>query len=296
MAENFKIGIPKLVADIERDHQSYVFFIGNGIPRLFGAKSWKDLCIELIRLCKKLPESKDKNEIIEYIEDLLKRNNTSDYPVIINRCKELFYLNNRGDIYKSTIKWCINQNGQQYEIYSKLFSLNPKHIVTTNIDECILPQNGYDIRDCHYQNLTVDGGIFYLHGKISDFENIVFSILEYDRRYGNTQYLEFFKYLLGHKILFMGYGFENELIHYLRLIPKEDRKNNLVNLCGMPRERYRIKNRENEEYFNNYKICTVEYPVQNNDWSGLVDIVNEIYSKLKAPMIYYTGEKLDVLR
>lgn len=292
MADENIISLPELIVELAQNRKSYIFFIGNSIPQIYGAKSWGDICINLINACNEY-ELLDDNEK-KYLNEIVK--NPSKYSEVIMICKDHFYKSGANSIYQHIILKALNQNGQQFKIYKKLLELEPKHIITTNVDRHLVAQNGYTIRPLNPQELVDAHGIFYLHGSVDNFDEMVFTADSYDRVYSDENIRQFLISAFRNRILFIGYGLrEWDILHYCRLKPEKYRsKFKSINLCGIPNdpnEQINIKG-EIKSLWKRFKIFTCEFKIYDNKWSKLVDIISEIHATLVSENIKDIGDDL----
>ncbi len=267
-----------LIEDLK--NEPFIFFIGNGVSRLFGAKGWDEVCGELISKCFKLnlfQTISDKKGLEELLD------NPHEYPSIVGDCKRFLVNNGHKEIYKETIIKSL-PNQKQDKIFDVIFSLNPHAVVTTNIDEGIPIYSNY--RNCELitSEIPRGKGIFYLHGTQSKFESIVFTRKDYIRHYGKREIIDFVGQLFSYSILFIGYGLEEyQILDVIGNQNKQSRTNKIYRLCP-ELDIYKVKIRtKNRFLLNDYGIITIGYSVEKG-YDKLYNVLREIGIKLNTPV------------
>ncbi len=292
MSQKNIIDLTELIAELGRNRQSYVFFIGNSIPQIHGAKSWKEVCKNLIHVCNENGSLKNHEKM--YLDKII--NDKNKYSEIIMKCRKHLYERNAENVYKNIILKALKQDGQQYETYKKIIELEPKHIITTNVDKCLIPQNGYTVRPINEYELVPDHGIFYLHGSIDNFDEMVFPLDSYDRVYSDETHDRFLRSVFRNRILFIGYGFgEGDILHYCRFKPEKYRLMlRFIKLCGIPddSDEQIFLRGETDTLWERFKIFTYEFPVFDNKWSKLIELLNTIHATITGKKIRDIGDEL----
>lgn len=263
--------LDSLIIDLKRK-LPFIFFIGNGVSRLFGAKGWIDVCKELINKCDELrlyQSLSEKKGLEEFLDD------PSYYPSIIGDCKRVLLENDHENIYKEVI---LNSmpNKPQDEIFKIIYKLSPHAIVTTNIDEQIPVFSNFRICDLVTSEIPIGDAIFYLHGVKSKFESIVFTRDDYIRHYSKRNISDFVQQLFTYSILFIGYGFEEyQILDAIGKNKNPSNANKIYRLCPVL-DIYEVHTKIINRFLSNeYGIKTINYSVETG-YEALYDILNKI--------------------
>ena len=201
--------------------EKLVVFIGAGVSRLLGCKSWWDLAKKLIDKCYEKKDDKG-NSIINYRErELLLQTNDSKKLITIAKNileEEIFYQEMEKTLEPENNK--IEEN-----IYDLILELRGI-CITTNADKIL---HKYYIEDKRkYENLDFDienistKNLYQIHGRIDRRESLIFTVDQYVSRYSvakkeNEKFLSFLKDVFSkYIVLFIGYGVsEFELLDYV---------------------------------------------------------------------------------
>ena len=201
--------------------EKLVVFIGAGVSRLLGCKSWWDLAKKLIDKCYEKKDDKG-NSIINYRErELLLQTNDSKKLITIAKNileEEIFYQEMEKALEPENNK--IEEN-----IYDLILELRGI-CITTNADKIL---HKYYIEDKRkYENLDFDienistKNLYQIHGRIDRRESLIFTVNQYVSRYSvakkeNEKFLSFLKDVFSkYIVLFIGYGVsEFELLDYV---------------------------------------------------------------------------------
>ncbi|NQU82271.1 MAG: SIR2 family protein [Bacteroidetes bacterium] len=257
-------------------NEPFIFFIGNGVSRLFGAKGWDEVCRILISRCYELDLFQTTSDKVG-LEELL--DNPNEYPSIIGDCKRFLVNNGYKEIYKEIILESL-PNQEQDKIFNIIYSLSPHAIVTTNIDEQIPIYSNY--RKCNLitSEIPRGKGVFYLHGRQSQFESIIFTREDYIRHYRKREISNFVQQLFSYSILFIGYGLEEyQILDAIGNQNIQSSTNKIYRLCpelDIHKIQIRIKNRF---LLNDYGIETIGYSVEKG-YDELYNVLRKIENTL----------------
>lgn len=256
----------------ELRNKKVIFFTGNGVSRIFSSSGWDKLCQNLVNLC----NSKRLFDMSRYQEITKLLDNPVDYPSIIAYCKLLLNYNGFHDRYRETVLSSLSQENQK-PIYEKIFGLKPFAVVTTNFEPIPL-EYGYTVYPINPTYIYKGNGFFYLHGKISDFENIILDRDAYNAHYHNPQVLQFLSMIFGYPVIFVGYGLKDfEILHILGSVTSNYRQNPIFNLCPTTNSTHEQVKLRNDFLKRDYGIIPIEYSVEYG-WESLIDVLGKLYS------------------
>lgn len=293
--------IPEIPPEIIEASNSgkLVLFVGAGVSKLIGCKSWKELAIELIN---KLYENEEnrvsfiEKEAIQKIDDNRK---------IISICKEIFSETQREIDYHLVIENCLKRNEEKPEssvkdLFRNLYKLS-KVIVTTNIDSHFEDSIGMPEDHVFY---SVDGfnpeyfkdGIYHIHGLFSkDCDNIVFSLKQYLERYSNHKFTAFIDSIFrDYSVLFVGYGLAE--FEVLEWILKSNRNSKHYILYPFFSHEEKLLNFE-QKYYSNLGISLIPYCYDLKGYDQLIDVIQDWSKKLQVITNYYPSSisEIDLL-
>lgn len=273
---------------------SLVVFLGAGVSRLVGCKSWDDLASSLLNKCYDL-------QLLNYHE-LNVINGYNDQKKKISIAYSLLRENNESEFYTEffdSLK--MNLKDGKKNIY-KLLSVFSDTFVTTNADECfdskfMTDDVVYDFSDV---NKVEHNKLYHIHGSIRDKNSLVFTVEQYLNRYNgrnedncSKQFLIFlFDLFTNYSVLFIGYGLaEFELLDYLTLKSKNI-KTEHQHYALMPYYSYEQKIADYDQlYYSNLNINIIPYAKDKNgyeqliyvldDWSNKFSFLNRIDAELE---------------
>lgn len=276
-----------------------VLFVGAGISKLIGCKSWKELAIELIN---KLYENEEnrvsfiEKEAIQKIDDNRK---------IISICKEIFSETQREIDYHFVIENCLKRNEEKPEssvkdLFRNLYKLS-KVIVTTNIDSHFedsigMPEDHVFYSVDSFNPECFNDGIYHIHGLFSkDCDNIVFSLKQYLERYGDHKFKAFIDSIFrDYSVLFVGYGLAE--FEVLEWILKSNRNSKHYILYPFFSHEEKLLNFE-QKYYSNLGISLIPYCYDLKGYDQLIDVIQDWSNKLQVRTNYYPASisEIDLL-
>ena len=257
------------------ENRELVIFIGAGVSRLLGCKSWDDLATDLLKKClelklidyyefeeiKKYPEQKKK---ISIVYELLKENNAIDN----------FY-----NIFEKALK--PEKNINEKTIYTDIARLADT-FVTTNADECF--DNRFVDTDLIYDFTQEDKvrpyKLYHIHGMQKHKDSLVFTVNQYLNKYNDyteTKFLLFLEDLFcNHTVLFIGYGLsEFELLDYLTLKARNSKPSH-KHFALMPYFSLNKKISEYDQlYYESLNIQIIPYAIDKNGYNQLEKILEQ---------------------
>jgi len=279
-----------------------IIFLGAGVAKLYGCFLWVEMAKEL---AKKLRE----NKIISYSEEnILYMEAENDPRKVISICYSLCSKDAvKMSIYKKTIKETINLKNEETnnlkEIYGKIFSLNPKVYLTTNIDlgiqyysslctntnqriyNCTLPSDKEVIEQIDYK-IFKDSNIIYLHGNEEYLENSILTVESYLEYYSNRKFLEGIYFNIDNGfIIFIGYGLKEwDIIERIYKIYKSNRKSSKKEFTGLiltPIFSYEIvKFTLEQEYYKSFGVRSIPYLIDDNGHKELLRVLTNLKNAL----------------
>lgn len=278
-----------------------IIFVGAGVSKLINVPLWGEFAKDRLNTIY-------KNDIIDFrtYNDLLKQ----EPKKLLTICNIIMKENNiQPNSPKEIFKFADDKD--YYDVYSKLYSINAIYI-TTNYDECldIIANKIEDIgtskieigdisdiktkkvnshreviinRSDILESKLSNGNVIHLHGSIKDEDEMLVTINDYLKLYGNnykktSPFLSTFlnrvfntKFL----VLFMGYGLdEYEILEYIlskgnnpqigkhyMLYPAFKEECNLVNIL--------------DKYYNNLGVKLIPYNISKNGYEQLKTVIDE---------------------
>jgi hypothetical protein len=210
-------------------------------------------------------------------------------------------------VYEKTIKETINLRDEEInnlkEIYGKIFSLNPKVYLTTNIDlgiqyysslcanpnqriyNCTLSSDKEVIEQIDYK-IFKDSNIIYLHGNEEYLENSILTVESYLEYYSNRKFLEkIYSNIDNGFIIFIGYGLKEwDIIERIYKIYKSNRKSSKKEFTGCiltPIFSYEIvKFTLEQEYYKSFGVRPIPYLIDDNGHKELLRVLTNLKNAL----------------
>jgi hypothetical protein len=210
------LAIPILPPEIKQavDRQELVVFIGAGVSRIIGCKSWSDLANYLIDACfdEGCINFKEKQRLLS--ENNLKKRISICQHILEKKNQDLFMKYTKDSLFVD------KQKSNVFPIYEKLHKLRAIYI-TTNVDTCFddlyfKERIKYDPEDFDSQNINRET-LYHLHGSLLDEESMVLTVRGYLKLYNNKKIKTFLaKLFTEYSVLFVGYGLEEfEILDFL---------------------------------------------------------------------------------
>lgn len=196
---------------------SLVIFIGAGISRLAGHKSWNAFATSVLdQLVNNRVINHYDKQLINTLND--PRQRLSIAQILDNESKAKDCGIDYNEIFSVD-----PEKSKIYE-YINLFECS---FVTTNYDKMIKPKVSnrepqqdwryYQRKDLLSAHLDKKGAVIHLHGCIDDPKSMIVTTHDYLNHYSSGEIPEFLRYLFSKKtVLFLGYGLqETEILEYL---------------------------------------------------------------------------------
>ena len=279
--------IPKEIKDAINNN-NLAIFIGAGVSRLVGCKSWQDLAHNLLELCRDkgllqfveynaLAKDSDNKKLISIAYGLLKQGYESDFYA---KLKEALTPNMAGNT----------------GIFKNLSNLGTTFI-TTNADECfdgMFESAGNIVCDFTSQEVLPENRkLYHIHGSIKDKDSLVFTASQYLKRYSDTNFQRFLRKLFEkYVVLFIGYGLsEFELLDFLILKSNPVAPNIIPkHFTLMPYFSYeKAIAKHNDLYFKELNIQTIPYAIDKKGYEQLINIFDNWAAQICDNTFYFTN-------
>lgn len=264
---------PMLKEALEK--RELVIFVGAGVSRLLGCKSWDDLATDLLKKCLEL-------KLIDYYEfDEIKKYPEQKKKISI--AYKLLERNNMADDFYSIFEKALEpeKNINEKNIYTDIARLADT-FVTTNADECF--DNRFVDTDLVYdftQEYKVRPyKLYHIHGMQKHKDSLVFTVEQYLNKYNDyteTKFLLFLEDLFcNHTVLFIGYGLsEFELLDYLTLKARTS-KSSRSHYALMPYFSSKKKIADYDQlYYQSLHIQIIPYSIDKNGYNQLEKILEQ---------------------
>lgn len=286
------------------EEDDLILFLGAGVSKLYGCPLWVEMAQKLVRRLRECG-------IISFAEEnILFSEADNDPRQVISIChakcsqkKEQF------SIYKDTILETIEIKKEEHsnleEVYEKIFSLNPKAYLTTNIDLGIHLYSSIVGSQNHFQeiyNCTInsdkklieqqgskilkDGNIIYLHGNAQFLENTILTVGSYLEYYSDACFLEnIYSNMENSFIIFVGYGLKEwDIIEKIYKIYKSNQSGKNRGFTGFilsPIYSYEIvKFSLEQEYYKSFGVRSIPYLIDDNGHRELLRVLKNLKDAL----------------
>lgn len=264
------------------NEQKLVIFLGAGVSRLVGCKSWYELAKTLLNKCLEL-------HLLDYHEyDVI--SGYTDQKQKISIAYELLKKKDEEEFFKIFDEALTpNVNNNQKNIYDYL-NLLCDTFVTTNADECF--DSKFVTNDIIYDfsntNKVEPHKLYHIHGCKKGRSSLVFTAEQYLKRYNNEgnnnitlTFKEFLRNLFTeHTVLFIGYGLaEFELLDYLILKAQGNKSG---------KQHYALKEyfsferqlmNHDQLYYKSLNIKIIPYAKDINGFNQLIEITKNWSTK-----------------
>jgi hypothetical protein len=262
---------PEVPEDIKNavNNRTLAVFIGAGVSRLVGCDGWESLA-------RKLVDKRRAKQLISYREwDTLYRD--SDHKKAITICFHLLKKNNLSDLFYAEMKKALNGNEGTPNIYDDIYNLRGLFITTnadTHFDRLFnAPNILYRLSDFREDRLN-NTNLYHIHGSIIDEDSLIFTVLDYMRRYSNREFRQFLNTIF-HKytVLFLGYGVaEFEILDFILqgMTDRSHPKHFMLSPYYSGEEN--ILSCE-QEYYNDLGINILGYEKDKHGYHQLIDVL-----------------------
>ncbi len=257
-----------------------LFWVGAGVSSWCGYPRWEELSQNIANNFKKY--EKGYNDKRELLNNLLEQ---GEYPLFFQECRNI----NKSRYYKALIKSFRPLRGIS-PVYgrfiTRILSINPLYIVTTNIDECLeknLPNvetlQSTDLPRCIDNLNAKQPFICKIHGSISSVESVIITSDDYVQLLSDDSYEELIRHIFNDCIvLFIGYGLGDRYV--LNLLSQSAK---LKNIFGDGPHFAILPNNVSDVPPN---VKTIRYlPEPYTDHRSSIEIVEEIISARNTQII-----------
>lgn len=269
--------VPKNILQRANDGK-LCFFLGAGISRLLGCKSWKEVANNLVEKCFTLKcINFRQRESILVINDPKK---------IITVCYNILCSKGYKDAFFEQIEQCLHvnatllENQNVYNVLSDLPAILPALYLTTNIDQnfdsAFKGSIYFDEKDFTPDNIFLDK-LYKIHGSIEQRNSIIFTVPQYLERYRNPSFSAFLTQIFtSYSIIFLGYGLEEfEILDFL--VTKMGKGmvglNHCILLPYYKGENYLLD--FDTDYFKPLGIQVIGYEKDQNGYAQLYNVVKK---------------------
>lgn len=284
------------------NNEKLAIFIGAGVSRLIGCKSWNKLAQNLIERCYTI-KNKNGSSLINFKEkESLEK---YDPKKIITICHYLLKNSNFEDVFYEEMDNALEADKKLIKvsnIYKEIFSLGGVFI-TTNADEhfdnmFVETRVIYKENDFKSDNIEINK-LYHIHGSIKEKSSLVFTTPQYIKRYNNEDFKNFLETIFEKfTILFIGYGLaEFELLDFL--VTKYDNNEYIKELKHFILMPF-YKGEENilkfeQHYYNTMGIQVIPYAKDEKGYSQLYDVIKHWSKEIRqqSNILYNIQEKIE---
>lgn len=272
---------PEIVSAIETGR--LVIFIGAGVSAIAGLPLWNTLAKGLIQSCKQF------HYINEEESDLI-LSKISDPKKLISIAYEKFKKDSNLDEYYSIFSKKLKlKEGELNKDTQDIFTFCKRSnalVLTTNAD---LLLDDYFENELIYVNFSDEAlastkpGLVKIHGSLDNRDSLVFTSIEYLKRYADIDFKRFLHTLFsGNKIvLFVGYGLsEFELLEYTLGTAEREIRNNIFVLS--PYFSYEQSVKESmDQYYESLNIRQIAYCKDKKGYNQLAEVLRSWQDKIE---------------
>lgn len=265
------------------DNNKLVIFVGAGISRLVGCKSWKDLAEKLI--VKTYDNYSEKKQILSAGLDNKQLITIAHSRAVQNNVEDVFWAE-----LKDALKPCEKIMSED-NVYKALSRLNT-FFVTTNADgimERYFPKGRWSCElDINYFKSSNTPCIFYLHGRYVDEtkeerENLIFTVDRYLKAYTDGNRLSFLNHIFSNfTVLFIGYGMsEFEILDNL-FVKADSSSNRSIQhyiLEGFCKSENALKDAK-MNYYKELGVELIPYDMEEKGYEAVIDYVSCLVEEL----------------
>lgn len=313
MSKKLITAVPEIPPEIidAAINQKLAIFMGAGVSRIVGCKSWGELASDLINTCfntRKVDSSKSRLITYKEMQTLLQ---IDDPKKVITICERVLALNGFEDKFYQSFEKSLAGRVELIEsqdIYSEIYGI-PALFVSTNADTHLhkkfdenLNLNNiiYKCKDFDSQSLGISK-IYQIHGTILDRSSLIFRVPDYIKQYRDENFRTFLNTIFSDfVVLFVGYGLgEFEVIDFL--ISKNDldiiksEKSKKENFILLPF----FQNEENilefeQFYYQSLGIRVIPYAKDENGYNQLFNVLKNWNEKISydTPVVIELNKKI----
>ena len=275
--------LPELPQEIIEAYETdqLVLFVGAGISRLTGCKSWHDMAYDLVN-----------NVFLPAQANQISNGNYSDKE-LISMAYEEAKGHHKEDQYWACFEKAIKSGTENEQVYSDIAALETI-IVTTNcdnaLDRFVGRSNQTTACTSDRLNEVTVPFVFYLHGKYgegteADKKTLVFTSVSYINAYNDPVKIAFLQNLFRNKtVLFLGYGLsEFEVLDFLLQKGGKYINRHFI-LTGYYTYETPLQ-QAREQYYNSIGITQISYSKDVNNYKQQIEIIHDWVKQLKDKSI-----------
>lgn len=289
--------IPQEIIDAVID-QKLVIFLGAGVSRIIGCKSWESTANNLINIC-------FNEKLINYKESHI-LSQMNDPKKVITICEKILSLHLFKDKFNQSLEESFAGKDElikSHDIYKEIYNI-PAVFVSTNADTHLhkkfaenlnLEKVVYTYKNINNINPTISK-IYQIHGTILDPPSLVFTVRDYICRYKDNDFRYFLtKIFTDSVVLFVGYGLgEYEVIDFLisKIESEELNKKNFIFLPFFQNEEDVLK--LEQYYYDSLGIRVIPYAKDENGYDQLYYVIKNWSNKISSetPILFKFNQKI----
>ena len=279
-------------------NKKLTIFVGAGFSKLCGLPLWYDLGISLLDFCVKNEDydftAKDKELLLSSVKDSRE---------LVTIASNIIGKKNKDAFYSQVIRKLTIENDSLSDTERKNYETLPlivknlaNTIITTNADSLIDDQfDGesailYTENDINKFDVKETKQIFHIHGSIKKPDDMVFSTVDYLKRYNLNNFSSKIKKIFNNPdpdsvILIIGYSLSElqllDLIVKNDALPTEEREKKTFLINGYYSYQENVFEAE-REYYKTYGISLLSYCKDLKGYQGLADALIEIKNMADA--------------
>jgi len=284
------------------NNRTLAVFIGAGVSRIIGCKSWDQLAQNLVDKCF-LTKKNGGSGLINYKEKetLIQ---SKDHKKTLTICYHLLKENGFENIFYEELENSLKADKEllkSQNIYDELYYLRGLFI-TTNADEHF--DSKFELRRIIYReggfnSSNIDRNkLYHIHGSIKDRSSLIFTTPQYIKRYNNKKFREFLEIIFKeYTVLFVGYGMaEFELLDFLvtKFDSKEEKELRHFILLPFYNGEENILQFE-QYYYNSMGIKVIPYEKDEKGYAQLYEVLKNWNTEINqlSTYLYDTYEEVE---
>lgn len=270
----------EIISAIEKGE--LILFVGAGVSAIAGLPLWSTLANSLIRSCKDLGyiSEQDCDLILTKISDPKKLISISFEKYSSNENKDAYYQK-----FVESLKPPEKGISEEAKVIFDFCKKSNALVLTTNADLLLDDYFEDELVFNNYSDEILLPGktaLVKIHGSLNDINSLVFTSVEYLKRYADPQFKSFLHSIFSENktILFIGYGLsEFELLEYT-LGAANSNRNNIFILN--PYFSYEKSVKESMDlYYDSLNIQQIAYCKDRRNYNQLADVLKNWMDKIE---------------
>lgn len=270
----------EIISAIEKGE--LILFVGAGVSAIAGLPLWSTLANSLIRSCKDLGyiSEQDCDLILTKISDPKKLISIAFEKYSSNENKDAYYQK-----FVESLKPPEKGISEEAKVIFDFCKKSNALVLTTNAD---LLLDDYFEDELVFNNYSDEvflpgkAALVKIHGSLNDINSLVFTSVEYLKRYADHQFKSFLHSIFSENktILFIGYGLsEFELLEYTLGAANANRHNIYI---LNPYFSYEKTVKESMDlYYDSLNIQQIAYCKDRRNYNQLADVLNNWMNKIE---------------